>query len=52
MQRLMDSLLRATSRLTGCLIDDIVISSETFELYEQHVREILSPPAHLRANFY
>ncbi len=42
MQRLMDSLLRATSRFAGCLIDDIVISSETFELHEQHVREILS----------
>ena len=42
MQRLMDSLLRKTSKFAGCMIDDIVISSETFELHEQHVREILS----------
>jgi hypothetical protein len=42
MQRLKDSLLRKTSRFAGCMIDDVIISSDTFELHLQHVREILS----------
>jgi hypothetical protein len=42
MQRLMDSLLRNTASFAGCLLDDIVISSDSFELHLQHLREILS----------
>lgn len=42
MQRLMDSILRKTSDFAGCMVDDIVISSETFDLHLSHLREILS----------
>ena len=41
MQRVMDRLLRGTSLFASSLLDDIVISSETFELHELHLREIL-----------
>ena len=42
MQRLMDSLLRGTASFAGCLLDDIVISSDSFDLHLHHLREILS----------
>ena len=42
MQRLIDKLLRGTSSFAGSLLDDIVISSESFDQHEMHLREILS----------
>ena len=41
MQRLMDSILRNTSKFAFCLIDDVIVGSETFESHLEHIREIL-----------
>jgi hypothetical protein len=41
MQRLMDSILRNTSKFAFCLIDDIIIGFETFDLLIQHIRDVL-----------
>jgi hypothetical protein len=49
MERLVNSLLRNTSSFANSMVDDITISSQTFELHLTHLREILT---HLRsANF-
>ena len=42
MQRAMDNLLRGLSAFCGCLIDDIVLSSNTFEEHENHLRTVLT----------
>ena len=42
MHRLMDNLLRGTSAYTSCLLDDIIIFPDSYDLHEIHIREILS----------
>lgn len=42
MQRLMDMILRGTSAYASVLLDDIVISSPSFDDHVSHLREILS----------
>lgn len=42
MQRLMDKILRGTSKYASALLDDIVISSYSFNDHLVHLREILS----------
>jgi hypothetical protein len=42
MQRVMDNVLRGLSSFCGCLIDDIVISSQTIDEHERHLRTVLS----------
>jgi hypothetical protein len=41
MQRLMDRVLRGTSKFAGVLLDDIVIGSYTLDDHESHLRNIL-----------